>query len=136
MRFARHAWIAAAGLALAATQVAVAAEKDKPPAQMPPVQQHGAGGGQAMGMSMGSDKSMGMMDMPMMKEHMAQMREHMQKMQSAKSMDERQRLMQEHMQMMDDHMGMMMRMMETMHGTPGDKPAAPDQPPHDHNHGK
>lgn len=66
MRNARHAWITVAALMLAAAQVAVAADQHKPAAARPPIQQPGSAGG------------MRMMDMPMMKEHMAQMREHMQ----------------------------------------------------------
>lgn len=54
---------------------------------------------------------MGMMNMPMMQEHMSQMQEHMKKMKAAKTDQERMQLMQEHMEMMDQHMGMMMKMM-------------------------
>lgn len=62
------------------------------------------GGGMGMG-------GTGMMDMPMMKDHMSKMHDHMKSVKAAKSDADRTRLMEEHMEMMDDHMDMMMKMM-------------------------
>lgn len=65
--------------------------------------------GPSMDVGMGTN---GMMDMPMMKEHMHKMRDHMQKMRSAKSDAERSKMTSEQMSMMMDHMDMMMKMMD------------------------
>jgi TolA-binding protein len=71
-----------------------------------------------------SDMGMGggMMDMPMMREHMEDMKEHMQQMMSADvDTETRMEQMQEHMQRMQRHMEMMQHMMEMMHGDGGNR---------------
>lgn len=68
---------------------------------------------QRSGMGMGD----GMMDMPMMREHMKDMQEHMKQMMSGDADTEtRMEQMQDHMQKMQRHMEMMQHMMEMMHG--------------------
>lgn len=82
----------------------------------------------------------GMMDMPMMKEHMSRMQENMKQMKSAKSDKERMRLMQEHMEMTDEHMGMMMKMCGGMKssmpagGAPSADPAGAADADHEKHH--
>ncbi len=66
----------------------------------------------------GSGK-MGMMNMPMMKTHMAEMKADMGKMAAAKNDGERMQMMQTHMTKMHDHMEMMMGMMEMMNAQGG-----------------
>lgn len=63
---------------------------------------------------MGGSGKMGMMNMPMMKTHMAEMKADMGKMAAAKNDGERVQIMQAHMAKMHDHMEMMMGMMEMM----------------------
>lgn len=110
---------------------------DPAPEQKQAMQPRGSSNGNGMGM--GAAKGCrGMMNLPMLQQHMTQMREHMQKMKAATTAKERERLMQEHMQMMDDHMGMMMQ----MHGDVGATSAAPtagsgqaaEDGDHDHHH--
>lgn len=68
---------------------------------------------------MGGSADMGMMNMPMMKSHMAEMKTDMGKMAAAKNDGERMQIMQAHMVKMHDHMEMMMGMMEMMGGQGG-----------------
>jgi hypothetical protein len=56
-------------------------------------------------------KGAGMVNMPMMQEHMLQMQQQMEKIQHSKDAAEKDRLMQEHMQAMLEHMKMMQGMM-------------------------
>lgn len=77
---------------------------------------------------MGGSEKMGMMNMPMMKTHMAEMKADMGKMAAARNDGERMQIMQAHMTKMHDHMEMMMGMMEMMNtqgaGTHVGAPAA------------
>ncbi len=80
-----------------------------------------------------SHAEQGMMDMPMMKQHMAKMKEHMAEAQAAESEEERLAHMEEHMKMMGEHMEMMMHMMEMMHGEGmKQKHGAPTESKHQH----
>lgn len=65
---------------------------------------------------MGGSGKMGMMNMPMMKAHMAEMQADMGRMAAATNDGERVQMMQAHMNKMHDHMEMMMSMMEMMSG--------------------
>lgn len=77
---------------------------------------------------------MGMMNMPMMKDHMAQMQDQMKRMKAAKSDKERMKLMQEHMEMMDAHMSMMIDMMDGGMGNTLAPAEAPPAKPSDTDH--
>lgn len=80
---------------------------EHPAAAAPADPEHGGPSG-----AVGSERGTGMMDMPMMKQHMQRMMEGMKKIHAAKPGAERERLMEEQMQLMTEHMDMMTRMME------------------------
>jgi hypothetical protein len=75
---------------------------------------NGMGGGQMI-QSEGKDNG-GMMNMPMMRDHMKEMKQHMRQMSETKNPEKRMEKMQTHMKKMQRHMEMMQNMMEMMHG--------------------
>lgn len=71
------------------------------------------GGHMMQGKDMGNG---GMMNMPMMRDHMKEMQQHMRQMSKTKNPEKRMEQMQEHMKKMQRHMEMMQHMMEVKHG--------------------